>query len=49
VEATVKDTLAWYQGQEKQEKGRTRLAGPSAEQEAKLLAAWRASQAPRKG
>ena len=49
VEETVKDTLAWYQGQEKQEKGRARLAGPSAEQEAKLLAAWRASQAPKQG
>jgi 2'-hydroxyisoflavone reductase len=38
---TVKDTLAWYKTQEKVEKGRTRLAGPSAEQEAKLIAAWR--------
>ena len=49
VEATVKDTLAWYLGQEKVAKGRTHLAGPSAEQEAKLIAAWRASLAPRKG
>jgi 2'-hydroxyisoflavone reductase len=38
---TVKDTLAWYKTQEKVEKGRTRLAGPSAEQEAKLIATWR--------
>ncbi|WP_257310722.1 twin-arginine translocation signal domain-containing protein [Geothrix fuzhouensis] len=38
---TVKDTLAWYKLQEKAEKGRTKLAGPSAEQEAKLIAAWR--------
>ncbi len=49
VEETVKDTLAWYRAQEKLEKGRTRLAGPTAEQEAKLLADWRASQAARKG
>ncbi|GLH69607.1 hypothetical protein GETHPA_11400 [Geothrix rubra] len=49
VEETVKDTLAWYKGQEKVEKGRTRLAGPSAEQEARLIAAWRASLAPAKG
>ena len=41
VEATVKDTLAWYEAQEKEAKGRTHLAGPSAEQEAKLIAAWR--------
>lgn len=41
VEQTVKDTLAWYRTQEKLEKGRTRLAGPSAEAEAKLIAAWR--------
>ncbi|HJV37549.1 MAG TPA: twin-arginine translocation signal domain-containing protein [Geothrix sp.] len=40
---TVKDTLAWYKTQEKVEKGRTRLAGPSAEAEAKLIAAWRAA------
>jgi len=38
---TVKDTLAWFKTQEKVEKGRNRLAGPSAEQEAKLIAAWR--------
>jgi 2'-hydroxyisoflavone reductase len=44
---TVKDTLAWYKTQEKVEKGRTRLAGPSTEQEAKLIAAWRDSLKPR--
>ena len=38
---TVKDTLAWYKTQEKVEKGRTKLAGPSPEAEAKLIAAWR--------
>jgi 2'-hydroxyisoflavone reductase len=38
---TVKDTLAWFKTQEKVEKGRTKLAGPSAEQEMKLIAAWR--------
>jgi 2'-hydroxyisoflavone reductase len=38
---TAKDTLAWYRTQEKAEKGRVKLAGPSAEQEAKLLAFWR--------
>lgn len=38
---TVKDTLAWYKTQEKAEKGRTKLAGPSAEAEAKVIAAWR--------
>lgn len=45
VEQTVKDTLAWFRTQEKLEKGRSRLAGPSAEAEAKLLAAWKAAQA----
>ena len=49
VEETVKDTLAWYKTQEKVEKGRTRLAGPNAEREAKLIAAWRESLAPKKG
>jgi 2'-hydroxyisoflavone reductase len=39
--STVKDTLAWFKTQEKVEKGRTKLAAPSAEQEAKLIAAWR--------
>lgn len=38
---TVKDTLAWFKTQEKVEKGRNKLAGPKAEQEAKLIAAWR--------
>ncbi len=42
VELTVKDTLAWYQGQLKEEKGRVKLAFTS-EQEAKVLAAWKAS------
>ncbi|MBI4914063.1 MAG: twin-arginine translocation signal domain-containing protein [Acidobacteria bacterium] len=42
VEQTVKDTLAWFKEQEKLEKGRKRLAGPSPEAEAKLLAAWKA-------
>jgi 2'-hydroxyisoflavone reductase len=44
---TVKDTLAWFKTQEKAEKGRTRLAGPNAEQEAKLIAAWRESSKPK--
>jgi 2'-hydroxyisoflavone reductase len=34
---TVRDTLAWYRGQEKVENGRTRLAEPSKETEAKIL------------
>jgi len=44
VEDTARDTLAWFKTQEKAEKGRTRLAGPSPEVEAKLLAAWKAAQ-----
>jgi 2'-hydroxyisoflavone reductase len=44
---TVKDTLAWFKTQEGVEKGRTRLAGPTAEQEAKLLAAWKAAAKPK--
>jgi len=36
--ATIKDTLAWHKTQK--EGGRTRLAGPTAEQEAAALAAW---------
>ncbi len=44
VEETAKDTLAWYKTQLKVEKGRTRLAGPSPEAEAKLLAAWKAAR-----
>ncbi|MDE3246027.1 MAG: NAD-dependent epimerase/dehydratase family protein [Acidobacteriota bacterium] len=43
IDATVKDTLAWFKTQEKAEKGRTKLAGPTAEVEAKLLAAWHES------
>jgi len=43
VEETVKDTLTWYRAQEKVEKGRTKLAGPSAEVEGKALAAWKAA------
>jgi 2'-hydroxyisoflavone reductase len=46
---TVRDTLAWFKAQEKVEKGRTRLAGPTSEQEAKLLAAWKAEAAKMKG
>jgi 2'-hydroxyisoflavone reductase len=38
---TVRDTLAWFKTQEKTEKGRIRLAGPEAAQEAKLVAAWK--------
>ena len=49
ADQTVQDTLAWYKGQEKLEKGRNKLAGPTAEQEAKLLAAWREAAAGRKG
>jgi 2'-hydroxyisoflavone reductase len=41
VEQTAKDTLAWFKTQEKVDQGRNKLAGPTAEQEAKLLAAWR--------
>jgi 2'-hydroxyisoflavone reductase len=41
AEQTVKDTLAWYRTQEKLEKGRNKLAGPTAEQEAKVIATWR--------
>jgi len=37
VSDTVKDTLVWYRAQEKIEKGRTRLAGPTDEAEAKAL------------
>lgn len=38
-EASVKDTLAWYKTQGPG--GRVKLAGPTPEQEATLLAAWR--------
>lgn len=41
VEETVKDTLAWFKTQEKAEKGRNKLAGPSPEAETKILAAWK--------
>ena len=44
VEATVKDTRAWFKGQLKAEKGRVRLAGPDAEKEAKLLADFKAAK-----
>jgi 2'-hydroxyisoflavone reductase len=40
---TVADTLAWYKTQD--ESGRTRLAGPKAEAEAELLAAWKKEKA----
>jgi 2'-hydroxyisoflavone reductase len=43
VDETVRDTLAWYKTQLGAERGRTRLAGPTAEEEAKLLAAFRAA------
>lgn len=42
-EQTVKDTLAWYRQQPKD--GRVRLDGPTPEQEAAALAAWRARKA----
>jgi 2'-hydroxyisoflavone reductase len=38
---TVRDTLAWYLGQEKAENGRTRLAAPSPETEAAVLEAFK--------
>lgn len=44
VEQTVTDTLAWYQGQLKEEKGRTRMAF-TPEQEAEMLKRWKASKA----
>jgi 2'-hydroxyisoflavone reductase len=43
AEQTAKDTLTWYKTQEKIEKGRNKLAGPSEGQEAKLIAAWKTS------
>jgi 2'-hydroxyisoflavone reductase len=39
ISETVKDTLAWYREQEKIERGRTRLAAPAEETEARLLEA----------
>jgi 2'-hydroxyisoflavone reductase len=47
AEQTVKDTLAWYRTQEKLEKGRNKLAGPTAEQEAKVIATWRERGGPK--
>jgi len=44
---TVKDTLTWFKAQEKVEKGRTKLAAPTAAQEAKLIAAWREASKPK--
>ena len=44
VEQTVADTLAWYQGQLKEEKGRVKLAF-TAEQEAEMLKRWKAARA----
>ena len=49
ADQTVKDTLTWYKTQEKLEKGRNKLAGPTAEQEAKLLVTWREAAAGQKG
>ncbi len=49
IDATVKDTLAWFKTQEKEEKVRTKLAGPTAEAEAKLLAAWHETLKPKAG
>jgi 2'-hydroxyisoflavone reductase len=46
-DATVKDTLAWYKTQGSG--GRVKLAGPTAEQETALLAAWRKAGAPTSG
>ena len=40
---TVKDTLAWYKTQH--EGQRTKLAGPTPQKEAELLAAWKRTQA----
>ena len=41
IEETVKDTLDWYRKQQKKLNGRVGLAGPSAEDEAKALKAWK--------
>jgi len=41
VADTVRDTLDWHLGQGKIEKGRTRLAAPSAETEARVLETFR--------
>lgn len=47
IAATVKDTLAWYKTQAGLEKGRSKLAGPTPEAEAKLLLAWHESLKPK--
>ena len=49
AEQTVRDTLAWFKTQEQLDKGRKKLAGPSAVQEAKLIAAWRTLAASKQG
>jgi 2'-hydroxyisoflavone reductase len=41
VEETLKDTLEWYRNEEKAEKGRKQLAGPSPEAESAALNAWK--------
>lgn len=46
IEAIVQDTLAWHKGLAADDR-RAHLAGPSAEAEAKLLAAWKAAQTPK--
>jgi 2'-hydroxyisoflavone reductase len=47
ADQTVTDTLAWFKTQEKVEKGRNKLAGPTAEQETKLITAWKAAAKPK--
>ena len=42
---TVRDTLAWFKTQEKAEKGRTKLDGPTPQRESELIAAWRKASA----
>lgn len=44
ITTTVSETLHWYQGQLKEEKGRTRMAF-TAEQEATILKLWKESKA----
>lgn len=44
VETTAKDTLRWYKGLAPDDR-LAKLAGPSAEQEAKLIATWKALHA----
>ncbi|HTL98451.1 MAG TPA: NAD-dependent epimerase/dehydratase family protein [Holophagaceae bacterium] len=43
IEAIVKDTLEWHKGLAADDR-RAKVGGPSAEQEAKLIAAWKAAQ-----